>query len=165
MPGGEARHASCGLGGGSRAPERQVRFRARPLHEMDVGIRDPRRDRGATGVDHLRARTDEIRDGGVRAERQDALPPDRDGIGARFHPARRPRARVAHDEVGMRPCHDPASTRFSSTPMPSISTSIRSPTWTGATPAGVPLAITSPGSSVMMDEMKRISSGTGNSRS
>ena len=42
-----------------------------------------------------------------------------------------------------------AATRLRSTPTPSTSISTSSPTWIGAMPAGVPVAITSPGSSTM----------------
>jgi hypothetical protein len=45
---------------------------------------------------------------------------------------------------------DQSATGFRSTPMPSTSTSTTSPGWSGPTPAGVPVMITSPGSSVMM---------------
>jgi hypothetical protein len=41
------------VGCGGRARERDVHVGARPLHDMDVGVRDPGGDGGAAGVDHL----------------------------------------------------------------------------------------------------------------
>src|SRR5213076_1879046 len=58
-----------------------------------------------------------------------------------------------------------ATTGFRSTPTPGISTSTTSPATSGPTPAGVPVAITSPGSSVMACEMNATSAAGPNTMS
>src|SRR5205823_1407169 len=63
---------------------------------------------------------------------------------------RRPDVRVAgRRRSDPEPDTHRATTRLLSRPMPSISTATSSPTCIGPTPAGVPVRITSPGSSVM----------------
>lgn len=54
------------------------------------------------------------------------------------------------------------STGFSSVPMPSMMTSNRSPLLSGPMPEGVPVAMTSPGKSVITEDMKDTSSSTEN---
>src|SRR5690606_6918995 len=73
---------------------------------------------------------------------------------------------------GRRRCHsdshghrDAPTRRFASTPIPSISTSIRSPISTGPTPAGVPVRTTSPGRSVITLVMNWRISATPNTMS
>src|SRR2546425_13305723 len=52
-------------------------------------------------------------------------------------------------------------TAFRSVPIPSTETSTTSSATSGPTPAGVPVAITSPGTSVIMREIQRTRKGTG----
>src|SRR5207245_4300234 len=57
--------------------------------------------------------------------------------------------------------HQSLTTGFVRLPMDSMRTSTRSPCWSGPIPAGVPVAITSPGSSVMICETRATMSSIG----
>src|SRR5690606_12486824 len=72
----------------------------------------------------------------------------------------RPRSRGGHPrpEVGRRP--QAAWTGFVSVPMPSMVTETCCPASMGPTPSGVPVRITSPGSSVITDDTKATRSAT-----
>ena len=147
----EASHPFRDFGGGPGAREVQLGARARPMQHVDVGVGEPGGDGGAAGVEDSRLGApprDEVRSASAL---DDPALRDRQRVGVGDAAPARPQPRTRDDEL--RGVQSDVSTGFSSTPTPSTSTSMRSPTTTGATPAGVPVAITSPGSRVMMCEM------------
>jgi hypothetical protein len=139
------RHAHARQRRVARVAAVQVRLpaRARPGHEVDVRVHESGRDRAAVRVHDVldRARVPER---GRRPDGRDAAALHEHGV-ARERPSRPGPA--VHDE--QRRAHaGSATTGFSSVPTPSTVIATESPGSIGAIPAGVPVAITSPGSSV-----------------
>ena len=129
----------------ARAASVQVELlsRPRPRHQVDVRVHEPGRDRAPVRVDHL-LHTAFVAQLRPRADGDDAAVVHEHGVA--FERTPRPRPAV-HDQ--QRRAHaGSAATGFTSVPTPSTVTATMSPGSMGAIPAGVPVAITSPGSSV-----------------
>lgn len=113
-------------------------------------------DDAPAGLEHARARRDRgaCARGSSDVRHASAAHGERPGAGkTRLH---RAHVGIEDDEVvGWIGCHKDGRSRTSltSAPTPSISIETRSPGASGATPAGVPVEITSPGSSVITLEM------------
>jgi len=130
-------------------PERECAGRGEP--DVDVRVGEPGGDAPAPGVEAFDVRAPGLRfDRGGIAESDDATVADEES--ARGRPFR---------IAGRDPCageeesraHARATTGLTRAPTPSTSIVTTSPGSSGPTPAGVPVEITSPGSSVITFEM------------
>src|SRR6185369_421664 len=97
---------------------------------------EPGCQRGSTRLDHARVAAGERCEFAAATHGDDSSVGDPDRVGAGRNPARAPQPRATHEQRGGGHACGPETT-FTSTPTPSTSTSMRSPTATGAMPAGV----------------------------
>src|SRR5688572_32841763 len=123
---------------------------------MDVGIDQAGRDRPAPRIEHAHGRAPRLGPARGRlglagfAHGDEAPPLDEEGGRPGAPAVQGAHARLAHEE---HVAHGRSITGLASTPTPSTSISTVSPGAIGPTPAGVPVEMTSPGSSVITFEM------------